>query len=291
MWRPPTKHQGMVCRQDQKAGPARFQTINVPDIQRRHPIPLHLEGKPSMAAYELTLRGIKHLRGYAADDNDKALALFRDALNVDPNYALAQAYLAFAEGVANDYDAAPRALLIDCKTRIDQAHAIDPDDGTILWLLARVHSYLLEFDDEKRQLERALALNPNDANARASYGTALAALGEHEEGIRNIGEAMRCNPFHPEWYWVALGDAFLAARRYADAIESYKRRTRPFVWVLTRLAICYAHLDRSADAQEMTRRILEVNPEFRVSTLRRGAWSGNDVAHLRDGMLLAGLPE
>lgn len=79
--------------------------------------------KTSLAAYVSTMRGIKHLRGYAADDNEKALALFRQALEFDPDYALAEAYLAFTEVVMNDYDAAPRSLLLDCKTRIDQALA------------------------------------------------------------------------------------------------------------------------------------------------------------------------
>lgn len=256
-----------------------------------HSVTDRVKGTPSMMVYELTMRGIKHLRGYAADDNEKALALFRDAVKVDPTYALAQAYLAFADVVSNDYDNAPRALLIDCKTRIDKALAGDPDDGRIRWLLGQVHGYLLEFDDKRRQLVRALALNPNDANARISYGSVLAALGDLEEGIRHIGEAMRINPFHPEWYWVALGDAFLGARQYADAIEAYKRRTRPLAWVMSRMAICYAHMGRGAEAREMTRRILELNPGFRVSTIRRGAWSGADVAHMREGMLLAGLPE
>jgi adenylate cyclase len=256
-----------------------------------HTVADRLKGTPSMMVYEMTMRGIKHLRGYAADDNEKALALFRDAVKEDPTYALGQAYLAFAEVVANDYDNAPTVLLLDCKTRIDQALAIDPDDGRIRWLLAQVHGYLLEFGDKRRQLERALALNSNDANARISYGSVLCALGEHEAGIRHIGEAMRINPFHPEWYWVALGDAFLGARHYADAIEAYKRRTRPLVWVMTRLAICHAHLGQTSDAREVTRRILELNPEFRVSTLRRGSWSGADVAHMQEGMRLAGLPE
>jgi DNA-binding SARP family transcriptional activator/TolB-like protein/Tfp pilus assembly protein PilF len=249
------------------------------------------KGVPSMMAYECTMRGIKHLRGYAADDNERAQALFRDALKADPNYALAQAYLAFSDVVVANYDAAPRALLVDSKTRIDQALAIDPDDGRIHWLLAFVHSYLREFDDEKLRLERALALNPNDANARATYGAALASFGQHEEGIHHIREAMRLNPFHPEWYWVTLGNAFLAARRYEDAIEALKRRTRPQVWVLTRLAICLAHMGRIEEARKMTWRVLDLNPEFRISTLRRGAWSDEDVEHMRDGMLLAGLPE
>jgi DNA-binding SARP family transcriptional activator/TolB-like protein/cytochrome c-type biogenesis protein CcmH/NrfG len=249
------------------------------------------KGKPSMAAYERTMRGIRHLRGYAPDDNDKALALFREALKVDPNYPLAQAYLAFAEVVVNNYDSAPRTLLVDCKTRIDQALAIDPDDGRIHWLLAGLHGYLREFDDEKRQLERALALNPNDANAKASYGSAIAAAGQPDEGLRHIREAMRLNPFHPQWYWLELGAAFMAARRYGDAIEAYKRRTRPQVWVLSRLAICYAHMGRIAEAQEMARRVLELNPAFRISTSRQGGWSAEDTAHHREGMLLAGLPD
>jgi tetratricopeptide (TPR) repeat protein len=237
------------------------------------------------------MRGIKHLRGYAADDNEKAQALFRDALKADPTYALAQAYLAFSDVVVANYDAAPRALLVDSKTRIDQALAIDPADGRIHWLLAYVHGFLREFDDEKLRLERALSLNPNDANARATYGVALSSFGLHEEGIQHVREAMRLNPFHPEWYWLALGGAFLAARRYADAIEAYKRRTRPQLWVLTRMAICFAHMGRIAEAREMTRRILEINPAFRITTFRSGAWSDADIEHMREGMRLAGLPE
>jgi DNA-binding SARP family transcriptional activator/TolB-like protein len=249
------------------------------------------KGTPSMAAYELTLRGIKHLRGYAADDNERAHALFRDALSADPDYALARAYLAFAEVVINNYDLAPRALLIDCKTRIDQALAIDPDDGRIHWLLAYLHCFLGEFDEEKLQLERALALNPNDANARVTYGVAVTFLGHHDDGLRHIREAMRQNPFHPEWYWVGLGGSFLAARRYEDAIEAYKRRTRPMAWVLTRMAICFAHLGRLSEAQEVGRRILELQPTFTISAHRVGRWSDEVVEHMREGMRLAGLPE
>ena len=134
-------------------------------------------------------------------------------------------------------------------------------------------------------------MNPNDANAKASFGCAIAVIGQHDEGLHHIREAMRLNPFHPEWYWLELGAAFMAARRYEDAIEAYKHRTRPQVFVLSRMAICLAHLGRIPEAQEMARRILEQNPSFRVSTSRRGGWSDEDTAHHREGMRLAGLPD
>lgn len=102
---------------------------------------------------------------------------------------------------------------------------------------------------------------------------------------------MRLNPFHPEWYWMALGAAFLAARRHGDAIEAYKRRTRPQLWVLTRLAICYAHLGRTVEVKEMVARILALNPGFRVSTSRQGMYSEEHFDHMLEGLRLAGLPE
>ncbi|MBC7738641.1 MAG: tetratricopeptide repeat protein [Candidatus Saccharibacteria bacterium] len=44
----------------------------------------------------------------------------------------------------------------------------------------------------------ALALNPNDAHARTSYGMTLSSFGQHEQAINEIREAMRLNPLHPE---------------------------------------------------------------------------------------------
>jgi adenylate cyclase len=169
--------------------------------------------------------------------------------------------------------------------------ANNPYDGRIHWLLASVHSYLREFEDEKRQLERALALNPNDANAKASYGSAIASFGHHEEGLNEVREAMALNPFHPEWYWLSLGDAFLAAERYDDAIEAFKRRTRPKVWVLTRMAICYVLGGRMEEARDTVRRVLEQNPDFRISRQRQGGWSDRDLERFRKAMIQAGLPE
>ena len=247
--------------------------------------------KPSMAAYEYTLRGIKHLRGYAPDDNDQALAMFRAALDLDPDYALARAYQAFAEIVVANFDAAPHALLVDCKGRIDDALALDPDDGRIHWLLGTVHGYLREFADERRKYERALVLNPYDANTLISLGEVVASDSDLHTGIAMIREAMRLNPYHPEWYWLTLGAAFLSARRYADAIEAYKRRTRPKVWVLSRMAACYAHLGHDREAQEVASEILRQNPGFTISRQRRAGWSDEVLALLHDGMRKAGLPD
>ncbi len=63
--------------------------------------------KPTLAAYECVLRGIKHLRGYGPDDNRRAVELFQQAIDLDPDYALAYAYRAFADVILHDYGDAP----------------------------------------------------------------------------------------------------------------------------------------------------------------------------------------
>jgi TolB-like protein len=67
--------------------------------------------KPKMAAYDCVLRGIKHLRGYAPGDNERAIELFQQAMDLDPDYALARAYRGFADVVAFGYDDTPPELL------------------------------------------------------------------------------------------------------------------------------------------------------------------------------------
>ena len=48
----------------------------------------------SLAAYEYVLRGQAHFRGFAPDDNQKAFEMFRRAVTLDLQYALALSYLA-----------------------------------------------------------------------------------------------------------------------------------------------------------------------------------------------------
>jgi len=75
---------------------------------------------------------------------------------------------------------------------------------------------------------------------------------------------------------------------YEDAIEAYKRRTRPQVSVLNRLAMCLAHLGRIVEAEEMAQRILALSAAFRIATLRRGGYSGKNNGHCAMACCLQG---
>jgi DNA-binding SARP family transcriptional activator/Flp pilus assembly protein TadD len=247
--------------------------------------------KPALAAYELLLRGVKHMRGYAPDDNRLALELIEQAVALDPDYALARAYLGFAQVVFHNYDAAPREILERARRLVEDAVLATPEDGRCQWLLGMVCGVAGDLAGEERHYQVAMAINPSDANVRSSYGLLMAQLGRAEEGIAMIREAMRLNPYHPEWYWIDLGSAFYAARRYEDALEAYRQRTRPLPWLMSRMAACHAQLGQMSEARALVAEILRQVPGFTIGGLRTGGWSTTDTAHFHEGMRRAGLPE
>lgn len=247
--------------------------------------------KPAPAAYECLLRGIRHLRGYESDDNQRAVELFQQAVDLDPDYALALAYRGFADVVLHNYDDAPTDVLARARDRAMAAVRMEPENSRCHWLLGLVLGYSGDLQAEERHYLRALALNPNDANILATYAGLLAALGRVDEGLDRMREAMRRNPYHPEWYWVDLAIIFYIARRYEDALEAYRQRTNPGYWVMSRIAACYAQLGRMEEARAAAADVLRMKPDFSILRLRRAGWTESDVEHIREGMRKAGLPD
>jgi tetratricopeptide (TPR) repeat protein len=197
----------------------------------------------------------------------------------------------FADVVLHDYNAALPHVLERATTMAEEAVEMTPNDSRCHWLLGMIYGSAGDLEQEERHLLQALSLNPNDANTLSTYGLLHGLLGRADEGIDCIREAMRLNPYHPEWYWVDLGSVLYAAKRYEDAIESFKKRIRPQAWVLSRLAACYAQLGRMEEAKKAAAEVMKKNPNFTVSRQRTGGWHLQSVAHLREGMIKAGLPE
>jgi TolB-like protein/Flp pilus assembly protein TadD len=253
----------------------------------------HARRKPTghLGAYECILRGIRHLRGYGPDDNKRAVELFQQAMDLDPSYALARAYRAFADVVMHGYADTPRSILANALSLARSAVEMSDDDGRCHWILGLIHAYGGNPRAAELHYQRAISLNPNDANALATSGIALAWLGRADEGITRIHEAMRLNPYHPDWYWADLGMALYAARRYSDAVEAFGRSAAQGPWSLSRIAACYAQMNRLEDAAAAIAEVLRQQPDFSVAKSRHGVWNPVEAEHVREGLRKAGLPE
>jgi TolB-like protein len=245
--------------------------------------------KPTLAAYECVLRGIKHQRDNGPDA--RAVTLFQQAMDLDPDYALARAYRAFADVGMREYGDAPDEVLAQSLALARTAVDLDDADGRCHWILGIIHVYVGDLDSAERHYQRAIALNPNDANAIAGWGVRLAARGRLEEGIDRIRDAMRLNPYHPEWYWAELGIVLYTARRYADGAEALGRVTRPGHWTLCWLAACLAQMGRKEEAASAAAEARRLRPDFSLAKLRLSRWDAAEAEHMKEGLRKAGLPE
>src|SRR6476619_1326291 len=183
----------------------------------------------NMAAYECVLTGkVLHHRSNR-DDNAKAQRLLERAIELDPSYAHAHAWRAWVLGqtwVYNWCENRPetQARIMEA---LQTALALDDNDCDVHRILAAINVIQDKHEQAVYHQRRALTLNPNDDLVVVQQGEILTWIGQPEEGIEWIRQAMRLNPYHPERFWSHLGRACCGARRYDEAIEARKCLTAP----------------------------------------------------------------
>ncbi len=153
--------------------------------------------------------------------------------------------------------------------------------------------YRRDHDAAERHFQRALELNPNDADGTQQMGYVLALRGQCEEALRYMATARRLNPFHPTWYNNALGIALYSLRRYGEAAQAFRQLPNPGPWSRARLAACYAQMGVTEEVERLRAAILNERPDFSTTTfLKRDVLLERveDREHLHDGLILAGLP-
>jgi Tfp pilus assembly protein PilF len=146
---------------------------------------------------EAYLQGNDHLvrsgEGFGWDEElDKAAEDFQKAIDADPNFAPAYNGLATAyqnrltgssEGAAIARRAAEKAVELDPNYSDAQATL-----GYIKW------QPYLDWRGAEANFRRAIAINPNNADAHSQFGEFLVAMGHRDEGVRECHLAQQLNP-------------------------------------------------------------------------------------------------
>ncbi|MCG8506409.1 MAG: hypothetical protein MI755_17530, partial [Sphingomonadales bacterium] len=146
---------------------------------------------------QLALRANYHLRRLTPQDLEIAEGLFRQALEIDPDNALALGGIAWVWlgrqqfGLASPIEARP--LIRDYQAR---ALALAPNDPALVAANALILTWV-EWDWEAagREFERALELNPNDWETRAYYSHYLIFMGRLDEARSQAQLARDGDPF------------------------------------------------------------------------------------------------
>jgi len=251
------------------------------------------KGTESLSAYELALRGGKAYGAWTKEAFARAEELLEKAIAADPSYARPYANLALITVYQVYSEFLPEESLERAIELAEEAIARDDGEAWGHWALGAAYLKLGSHDRAVAAYERALELNPNDADVLVESAWLLAYVGRAEEGIENARRAMRLNPRYPDWYLWALGVASYDAQRYEEAVTALENRKNPNLKSNLYLAAAYAQLGRQNEAQATVKKILADNPESSIERWGLTQPYQNEAAlnHYIDGLRKAGLPE
>jgi TolB-like protein len=172
-------------------------------------------------AYDYLLRGKDYHHRFTADDCDRCIQMFEHAIERDPTYAVAYAWLGCGLGQAMVFGLDDIPKLVDrAQAAAERGLELDQDESECHRILAQVNLTRGDLSRAFRHQERALKLNPNDDRSVCAMGEILSFLGRHEEAEQWVRKSMRLNPYHPERYWTHLVRPLLHLGRCSEALEA-----------------------------------------------------------------------
>jgi TolB-like protein/Tfp pilus assembly protein PilF len=272
----------------------------------------HDEGEPqpnptdNLDAYRAYLEGRFWWNKRSSEGFKKAVELFEEAIEIDPDYALAYAGKAECYCMLAIHLARPIEQWKTARAAAEKALSLDPDLAeahTALGWVAFVFDY--DYEKSERHFLRAIELNPRYATAYNWYGVMLACSGRGEEAVQNMIRAQQLDPasliisrdLGCVLSWVGrledaerqlkktiemdpsfapalahLGRVYTATGRYDDALAQFEKiREFDSGYYFLDLMIAYTHAraGRPEDARQRLTELLAppTDPEVRATEI------------------------
>ncbi|MFC1681143.1 adenylate/guanylate cyclase domain-containing protein [Pseudomonadota bacterium] len=255
----------------------------------------------SLGAWEMYQYGLWNMWTWTQEGLAKAANVFKQAIELDPSFAPAHAYLSYTLylevilGWANK----PDAMLSEGLACAERAIQSDNRDAVSYFAAGRIHMMLGNHDESIGAIRTALELNPNFAHANHALGFVLTLAGEHEPAKRAAQSAIQLSPRDPAlWaFTVCHALTFLLSGETEEALEWAKKTVQigkpTGYWGPAMLAACHANLGHIDDATNYVAKALEAKPDLSLTFLHKTLptkYEGGLSAYL-EGLRAAGLPE
>jgi len=227
----------------------------------------------NLNAYDLVLRSLPFVFAHLPKDSAMAIPLLEDALNLQPDYAAAHAFLGwclhhrFARGGLYEKDR------IAAIRHARAAVALGNDDATALAVAAQVIARD-EHDTTTalKLFDRALALSNSNVFALSLSAGTLAWMGKAELAIERAQRALRLCPF--DFYnfrsHYALAIAHFSCQRYTDALDAARSALNAnprFSTARAVLAAALLRVGRMGEGKAAAQEVLESEPTFTIHAL------------------------
>ena len=179
----------------------------------------------NLEAYHLYLKGRFHCSKRTEEGIHKSIEYYQRAIQTSPDYASAFAGLAEAFSLLGHKGLSlPKEVMPKAKAAALRALEMDDQVADAHVSLGFVKStYDWEWEEAGRHYERALEINPGNAEAHHWYGSDyLTPLGRLDEAWSEMQQAQFLDPLSLVIN-SAMGFVLISKRQYDEAIEHYKR--------------------------------------------------------------------
>jgi len=184
---------------------------------------LSKDGTNDPEAYQLYLKGRYYWDKRTPESLAKAKDYFQQAIDKDPNYALAYVGLAEYYYVLSDYTYTPNnETTPKLKATVAKALSIDDTQAEGHAMLAGAYDNDWDWAAAAREYERALQLDPNNSRTHVLYGLHFVTLGNIDESMTHFQRAVQLDPLNLN-AMTNVGATFLGARRYEQAIAQLNK--------------------------------------------------------------------
>ncbi len=214
------------------------------------------KGTNDPAAYEEFMKGREYYLRFTKEDLGKAEACFKRTIELDPNFSRAQAALAllYLEGTNNGMQDAFKLNyeVARLRARLHLMEAMKKPTSIAYQVAGLMDLNLREWDEAISQLQKALALDPNDPACHSAMSWVLSMSGRPAEGMEYAKTGMRLDPLNPARYLGDIGIAHFCMGEWQEAVVAIEKalKLNPELGPpLAVLASAYAHLDRIEEAK------------------------------------------
>jgi TolB-like protein/class 3 adenylate cyclase len=272
-----------------------------PSVQRAEIVRVQRKPIENLCAYDLHLQGLASVHEWTRDGNERALRLFYQAIDMDPNFATAYAGAAWcyvwrkanAWAPRGDFRPAEAVRLAHRAVELDKSDSIALSWGG--YAIAFVGG---DLGGGANLIDRALVLNPNSVSASGCRGWVAAYQGDVELALEHFARAMRMSPLDPLLFalYGGIALAHFFADQYDDAADWAERawRQQPRYHAALRIAAASNALRGNGEAAaHAITELRALDPKLRVSNVRAfiPVRRREHLLRFEAGLRKAGLPE
>src|SRR6267378_566784 len=225
-------------------------------------------------AYRLYLQG----QFFVAQRTQASLATgieyFRQAVGLDPEYALAWAALASAQSIAagagwTSYGEGHR----HAREAAERALELAPGNAGVVLRAAFVPGFLGRLDESIALCRRVIVLDPLNVQGHRHLGRFSLLAGFLDQAEAALKEALNLNPQGGLGTYEHLGEVYLVQGRFAEALAAFEKESDEGLRLLG-LSVAYHALGRKAQSSAALEQLSEL-PVHAFLNAQGNAYLGN----------------